>query len=184
MDFIPRPDCPVCHGSGEGPEIVDSMGNKGPCLPCYFAPEPSATAAAVRLRDVKPEHADYLPRLPARMLWETDRWDGPMAGVAEHNGERLFFTFADARDARDEDVPPPHYRRFWLVRMTPEQRAFKERWHARFQAEVGTHCDYEPLNGHTPGTCHRRESERFYRDRKVAADPDFRDNEVVGFFDW
>lgn len=36
MDITPRPDCPTCGGTGEGPEIVDSMGNKGPCLPCYF----------------------------------------------------------------------------------------------------------------------------------------------------
>lgn len=38
MEVNARPDCQSCKGSGEGNEVVDSVGNKGPCLACHFAP--------------------------------------------------------------------------------------------------------------------------------------------------
>jgi len=138
----------------------------------------------ITLQRATPEMADYLPRLPARMLWETNKWDGPMAGYAECDGEFLYFTYADALDSRD-DIPEPHYRRFWLVRVSDKERADAETRHRCFQEHVGTHCDHEDLYGFHMGERRPREMcHLFYDKYPPGSGPTYMASEIVGWFDW
>lgn len=76
---------------------------------------------------------------PARImpLWSTDWWDGPLSGVAEYDGEKMYFSMKDEDDETGR-------RTFNLYRLTPEQMERELAWHALFKENVGDHTEYGP----------------------------------------
>jgi hypothetical protein len=129
-----------------------------------------------------------LPQIAAgdvALLWHDDFWDGPLSGVLLWRGERFWFQM------REEYEPPgdagaepwPWYRRFLVIRLTPEQLREEEGWHELFTRCVGTHSD-DPDGRRETGAVHPKERwPEFYEayNRRVPVDPTR--NEVVGWFE-
>jgi hypothetical protein len=128
---------------------------------------------------------DYLraPRIDGadvRLLWHADFWDGPRSGMLVYRGEECWFQVI----AESEDDNPDWYRRFVVLRLTPEQHAEEKRWHELFRAKVGVHADYEkqetrPQVGFLWPCEHWHE---FYDPYRQRTPPDFSANEVLGWF--
>ena len=86
---------------------------------------------------------DHEDQPDLRMLWHEGYWDGPLDGVAELDGEMVYFDMAKDEDYDEEDYEDMgDYRRYRVFRMTEEEKAFKIKRHHEFQTHVGYHCDY------------------------------------------
>lgn len=68
------------------------------------------------------------------LLWLSDYWDGPVAGLALYRGERLWFD-AEWDDKGDDWTVP---RRFRLRRLPARELAKQEAIHDAFERMVGT----------------------------------------------
>ena len=84
---------------------------------------------------------DYktLPQAEGRiqLLWVDGWWDGPLNGMCEYKGERLYYDLASA----DNDDNSYHY---VLFRLSPEQLQQEEERHRDFVEYVGNHYSYPP----------------------------------------
>lgn len=122
-----------------------------------------------------------LPQLvpeAVNLLWHDDFWDGPLSGLLEYRGERLWFQLAEEAD----DPVAGWYRRYLVVRLTPEQLREEEKWHGLFRRCVGTHTDYRS-DERQPGAVHPREQWSEFYDAYAKRNPRSLDeNEVVGWF--
>ena len=129
---------------------------------------------------------DYLrsPRIEfaeVRLLWHADFWDGPKSGMLVYRGEERWFQVI----AENEEDTAPRYRRFVVLRLTPEQHAEECRWHELFQAKVGVHTDYD-MQGRRPDVGFlwpREQWHEFYDPYQLRTPPDFSGNEVLGWFE-
>ena len=129
---------------------------------------------------------DYLraPRIgfsEVRLLWYSDFWDGPRSGMLVYRGEQCWFQVI----AENRDDEPAWYRRFAVLRLTPEQHAEECRWHELFRTKVGVHTDYEEPPQRPPvGYLWPREQwHEFYEPYRRRTPPDFSANEVLGWFE-
>ncbi len=116
-----------------------------------------------------------------RLLWHCDFWDGPRSGMLDYRGEQCWFQIV----AESEEDDSPWYRRFVVLRLTPEQHAEESRWHELFRARVGVHTDYEeqktrPAEGFLWPKEHWHE---FYDAYKQRTPPHFSGCEVLGWFE-
>ena len=116
-----------------------------------------------------------LRRDDIRLLWHADFWDGPINGLCLYGGEKYWFELCT------EDGPPETPgQRFLVVRLSPDQLAEEERWHALFREKVGTHTDYdEPRPAVHPPDRHGEFYDAYHHRPK----PDYSNNPVVGRFD-
>jgi len=94
-------------------------------------------------------HCDYWD---VRLLWHLDYWDGPLSGMCEVNGKRLWFTFFDEKHVEipnvDENLSETlSVRIYHLVELTAEQMAWQRKWHGEFRKHVGMHTDYGKEHG-------------------------------------
>lgn len=96
----------------------------------------------MKLRDAgKP--GDTAPRVPrdrVRLMWTFDFYDGPVSGLAELDGEMLWFCLAE--EAEEAELTE-WYRRFWLVRLSSDELTRLQRCARDFEAHVGTHWSGE-----------------------------------------
>lgn len=92
----------------------------------------------VPLTEFYDDHEDQ-PDL--RMLWHEGYWDGPLNGVAELDGEMVYFDLKGCDDPDDDD-DSMDYRRYAVYRMTEEEKAYMIKGHHEFQTHVGYHSDY------------------------------------------
>jgi hypothetical protein len=116
-----------------------------------------------------------------RLLWHVDFWDGPRSGMLAYRGQECWYQVV----AQSEDDDAGWYRRFVVLRLSPEQYAEERRWHELFRAKVGVHTDYEeqkqrPRVGFLWPREHWRE---FYEPYQRRTPPDFSGNEVLGWFE-
>lgn len=122
-----------------------------------------------------------VPRDSVRLLWHSDFWDGPRSGVLESNGERCWFEVI--AENQDEDLRG-WYRRFVIVRLTPEQLAEECKWHELFCEKVGVHTDYDASGTRRLGNLRPREQWReFYEAYEARRPLDLAENEVLGWFE-
>jgi hypothetical protein len=87
--------------------------------------------------------------------------------------------------AESEHDNPEWYRRFVVLRLSPEQHAEECRWHDLFRAKVGVHTDYEELS-QRPAVGFRWPREHwheFYDPYQQRTPRDFSGNEVMGWFE-
>lgn len=90
-----------------------------------------------------------------RLLWVNDWYDGPLEAVVEHAGERQLMVLHDEGRA-DDEVPM----RWVLYRLSPEQWAEEEKWHALFEQHVGHHwCFHHDTEPESP---EHQDALRFY----------------------
>lgn len=92
------------------------------------------------LRDKVPPNS--LPRLEEgayQMLWYSGFWDGPISGMLSFQGQDHWFEMVQENEvfARDQ-----WYRRYVVLKLTPEQLTKERQVHADFRRYVGKHTDY------------------------------------------
>lgn len=75
---------------------------------------------------------DEQPKLT--MLWHAGYYDGPLSGMADLDGEMVWFDLEEENDDR--------YRTFNLYRLTDEESEIHIRNHQEFRDKVGNHADY------------------------------------------
>lgn len=98
------------------------------------------------------DNEDEQPDL--RMLWHSEYWDGPLSGMAEYNGEMVWFECCN--DSFDG------LRLFKLYRLSPEQIRSETKRHELFRKHVGWHADHgENYKQYKPRT--RWSLDRYYR---------------------
>ena len=111
---------------------------------------------------------------PPRLLWHCEYWDGPLSGIALHEGRKVWFWCAD-------DVQ--EHRLFHVFPLTDEEIAEEDRWHALFCEHVGTHTDYDE-EGRRDVTAIRPHSEwnKFYDAAKDRPPRTYHEREAIGYF--
>jgi hypothetical protein len=116
-----------------------------------------------------------------RLLWHSDFWDGPRSGMLELNGARCWFQVIAENE--DQDLRG-WYRRFAVVRLTPEQLAKECRWHELFRERVGWHTDYvKDLPGRYEGLRPREQWQAFYVPYEKRAPLNLSSCEVIAWFE-
>ena len=122
-----------------------------------------------------------VPREAANLLWFSDFWDGPRSGMLEYNDERCWFEVIAENE--DDDLTG-WYRRFVIIRLTADQLAEEDRWHALFRENVGWHTDYlEEAPGRYEGLCPQEQHQAFYAQYQKRVPLDLSNNEVLAWFE-
>ncbi|MDF2696084.1 MAG: hypothetical protein K0S65_4467 [Labilithrix sp.] len=97
-----------------------------------------------------------------RLLWVNDWYDRPLEAVIEHEGATCLMVL------HQKDVLPEAPYRWLIVKLTAEQLAEEERWHALYVERVGDHwCFHGPdhvapvdAGSEDPFVAYRRRPER------------------------
>jgi hypothetical protein len=115
-----------------------------------------------------------------RLLWHADYWDGPLCGLAHHNGRDYWF----AVEPFDPDDPPAEWR-YFLYPLSDEELEDEREWHREFQKYVGTHTDYD-ANGNVDdsGVKWGADSWKFYDESAMRAVPDYTSRPPIAWFTW
>ena len=100
-----------------------------------------------------------------KMLWHVDYYDGPLSGIAEYQGERVWFAIVQLHD--EEPLVPECM--FGLYRLTSEELNFEEVSHQRFRDLVGSHTDYG--EEYQPFTSNTKKNDEFYNTELEKREP-------------
>lgn len=114
---------------------------------------------------------------PITMLWYSDYYDGPLSGLAEFKDEKVWFHCVEMED------PLFHMRKFALYKLTKDELAYEEKWHAIFNKLVGYHCDYGVDDSEKPQTTLEQHDEYFRLHEAEQTETDYTKNECLGIFD-
>ena len=71
------------------------------------------------------------------MLWYSDYYDGPISGLAEYKGKKVWYQWK-----KDALEPLTDMRIFDFYELSDEEIEDEEQWHQYFREMVGHHCDY------------------------------------------
>jgi hypothetical protein len=104
----------------------------------------------VKNKCTKPLKADLnvLPRIKVRFLWHNNWWDGPLAGMCEYKDQMYWYALHHENYGKNAK----YWRRYVVVKLTPEQLAEELKWHKLFIEKVGDHFDCDERG-------HRKRSE-------------------------
>ena len=126
----------------------------------------------------------YLPQIARkqiRLCWHDDYYHGPITGLLEYHGEKYWFHMCDENLQHAND--PSWHRRYLVIELSPAQLQEEEEWHNLFREKVGTHTDYNAQGYREPGHIHSQQSQvEFYRAYNEREEPDYSDNNVIGWF--
>ena len=110
-------------------------------------------------------------RAVAHMLWHSDYYDGPISGLAEYKGRKVWFHWI-------KDAPLSELRIFGLYELSDEEIEYEEMWHQYFRDNVGHHCDYvEEKKGDVNYT--QESFNKYYEDAKKEPERDYRKNKLI-----
>lgn len=76
-----------------------------------------------------------------KILFATNWWDGPLSGLCLYNDEKHWFQATEEWYEEDK----PYWRRYAVMKLTPEQLQLEERSHELFKEKVGESMPY--ING-------------------------------------
>jgi len=111
------------------------------------------------------------------LLWVNDWYDGPLEAVVEHAGELCLMVLHH----EDASAEQPYC---WLViRLSPEQRAVEQRWHALYVAHVGEHWCFHGSSIAHAAPSSGRDPETFFRAFRERPSLDLRSSAVIGWAD-
>jgi hypothetical protein len=117
-------------------------------------------------------------RAAVRLLWHADYWDGPKSGLVVYQGEQCWIEVVAESDTES------WYRRFVIIRLSPEQLAEELRWHQLFQKCVGRHTDYDESGERQVGAVQPLELHReFYDQYEHRKRRDFSRNSILAWFE-
>ena len=114
-----------------------------------------------------------------RLLWVNDWYDGPLEAVVEHASERCLMVLHH----EDASAEQPYS---WLViRLSAEQQADEDKWHALYVQHVGEHwCFHGPTVAHPrPEPEPEPDAERFFGALRTRPTFDLAASTVVGWAD-
>ncbi len=109
------------------------------------------------------------------ILWVNDYYDGPISGMANFRGARYLFEMIDRGLIGGEE----EHRDYWLIALDEHQLQEEKEWHELFCQNVGTHFDYTGRSSLPP---RQVDMEAFYEPYKKRVPPNYKDNDVVGWF--
>lgn len=126
-----------------------------------------------KAKQLPQEEFDKLPLIPKteyKLLWHDDYWDGPVQGMLEYKGEKLYFMMhKDGEYKKGTDSFT--LRTFTVYKLKPDILARQMDWHKLFQRLVGTHTDYEnETSGKFSAQTHPN-WESFFERKKKEYDP-------------
>jgi len=112
------------------------------------------------------------------LLWEDDRWDGPLSGVCKIEDREYYFklydeheVFWEDEDRIDEEIFD-RVRWFLVYELTPEEMKIEHEQHKLFQEAIEAW-----------GNDRQDLLDRFYKLRKETyKKPDFAKGKVIGWF--
>lgn len=112
-----------------------------------------------------------------RLLWVNDWYDGPREAIVEHEGEKCLMILHGELDGSDRPY------RWLLIRLSPEQLADEEKWHALFVEHVGDHwCFHGSAITHPPPSG-EASPEKFYGPYGERPPLDIAKSTVLGWAD-
>jgi len=133
------------------------------------------------LRDTQEySKVSYLSQEEVKWLWINDYFDGPLEGMVEVDSEMFLCKLAEEVE---EEAAENWFRKYWIIKLTPDQLDTELYWHEEFCKYVGEHfvCS-EDGSRKTAGAKHPRvEWDKFYKPYKENYKPDFTNNEVIGW---
>ncbi len=124
-----------------------------------------------------------------RWLYHSGYYDGPLSGMVNHPdvgtvwadvAQQCMCWFDDDID-RDHDSPCGWWRRYTLIRLTPDVAAAEAERHADFRRHVGTHCDYDETGRRNVGALRPQSEWHTFYDRWRTHSVDMV-GDVVGWF--
>jgi len=132
---------------------------------------------------LRPDLSNLSELRGVRLLWVSDFWDGPTAGMATYDGREYWFAAVWDEEADDFTNRP---RRYLLRELTDDQHAAEWQLHRSFAANVGgpgAGCLHEPPCPTRPlaGT---DEVQAWYEQHPPDRRPDHADAPIVGWFTW
>ena len=91
-----------------------------------------------------------------RMMWHLEYYDGPMSGVLFHENEMCYFQMPDEHKHHmaGEEIKDKATRKHVVYGLSDDDKIRLTVQHALWQAHVGLHSDYWPLDGRS---LHREE---------------------------
>lgn len=114
-----------------------------------------------------------------KIIFAVDWWDGPLSGVCIYNGEKHWFQATDEWYEEDK----PYWRRYAVIKLTPEQLAKEEAMHELYEEKIGDPRPY--VDGVLTRDVSQKPKEmwhEFYDVYKGTQLPDYREN-VVDYFE-
>lgn len=112
-----------------------------------------------------------------RLLWVNDWYDGPIEAVVEHEGHRCLMVLHHEEKGADRPYS-------WLViRLSAEQRADEEAWHALYVEHVGDHWCFHGSAASCAEPSTDPDAERFFRALRARPPLDLSGSTVVGWAD-
>jgi hypothetical protein len=123
----------------------------------------------------------------ARLLWHVDYWDGPLRGLAHHNGRDYWF----AKEVEDPDDSPTEWR-FFLYPLTDEELEVEHEEHRRYQKYFGRHDDYDANGVDTIDDMSWEEKQppfwerkkKFHAEAPMRESPDYESRPPIAWFTW
>jgi len=112
----------------------------------------------------------------AIMLWHSDYYDGPISGLAEYKGKKVWFKWHGTAHEPLTDL-----RIFNLHEMSDEAIEYEEERHQRFRDMIGHHCDYGVLAGDVNYTA--ESFDEYYDAPGHAVERDYTKNKIVATLD-
>ena len=110
------------------------------------------------------------------MLWHNGYYDGPLSGVAEYNGNKVYFDCI-------EEVDETGARIYGLYELSPEDIEYEEHWHNLFRDMVGCHTDYGDKYAKFQGW--RASCDEYYAlSKKNGVKHDFTQNKLLATVHW
>jgi len=77
-----------------------------------------------------------------RIMWHLEYWDGPQSGVLLYNNEIHYFKVQSVGPVNED-----WYRKHAVYEVSDDDKIRLTTTHAIWQAHIGLHTDYWPLNG-------------------------------------
>jgi hypothetical protein len=115
------------------------------------------------------------------LLWHCGFWDGPTDGMLLYRGEEFWFEMIQENETVEEGQ---WYRRYAVVRLTPEQLEREHEVHEAFRRYVGTHCDYTAAQQGEQGLRPKEQWHHFYDEHlDYCRSQRFEECEVTGWFE-
>lgn len=150
-------------------------GPLAPAQACSYARE---RGHVTKLPEVELATLNKIAPADLRLLWVNDWDDGPLEAVVEHAGAPCLMVL------HGEDTGAERPYRWLVVRLSPEQRADEERWHALYVEHVGDHwCFHGSAVSHPTPSPAEPDRETFFRALRTRPSLDLRDGTVVGWAD-
>ena len=136
----------------------------------------------MKLRECTAEAFATLPKLSrdeVKPIAVHDFYDGPLSGLVRFHGEPAWYVLAEEEQ---EPYTEGWYRRYWLVRLSPEQAAQEMKWRDLFRTHVSTYGDAEVRESER-GVRPHSEWSQYYEPYSQRAPLALDDNEVPGWFE-